>query len=291
MSDGKVVIIKRKKKAAHEAHGGSWKVAYADFVTAMMAFFLLLWLLAMVSPEKKMALSDYFQNFSLFKEQTAGGGKTILPEKTGVLPGQAPSMKSAVPSSPGATSTRKQVSPGELAERMKESIHRRLHYLKDQVLVDTVEGGVRVQITDLEGSLMFASGSDVPSEKAVRILELVSENIRDVDNKIAIEGHTDAAPFTSGKITNWELSTARASAARRILEKNGIDPNRIARVVGYADQELLIKENPLDPRNRRISIILINQAPQAVSLPENLPPAKPVGTERVTPSTLPIKQK
>lgn len=294
MSNGKTpIIIKRKKKGGHEAHGGSWKVAYADFVTAMMAFFLLLWLLSMVSQEKRIAISDYFQNYNLFKEQTAGGGKTILPEKTGVLPGQAPGTKATVTSSPIPSTERKRITAGEMAERMKESINRKLRYLKDQVLVDTVEGGVRIQITDLEGSPMFALGSDVPTEKAIRILELVAENIRDVDNKIAIEGHTDAAPFTSGKITNWELSTSRASAARRVLEKNGIDPTRIARVVGYADQELLIKENPLDARNRRISIILLNVNPAAEQtlFSAHVPPGQPVATEKVTPGPIPQPQK
>ncbi|MCX7982174.1 MAG: OmpA family protein [Syntrophales bacterium] len=290
MSNGKnITIIKRKKKRGHEAHGGSWKVAYADFVTAMMAFFLLLWLLSMVSPEKRMAISDYFQNYNLFKEQTAGGGKTILPEKTGVLPGQAPGTKGTVTPSPTPSEHKKRITAGEMAERMKESINRKLRYLKDQVLVDTVEGGVRIQITDLEGSPMFALGSDVPTEKAIRILELVAENIRDVENKIAIEGHTDAAPFTSGRITNWELSTSRASAARRVLEKNGIEPGRIARVVGYADQELLIKENPLDPRNRRISIILlnVNQSAEGALPAGNLPPGQPVASEKITPGPIP----
>jgi len=290
MSDGKIIIVKKKKKGSHEAHGGSWKVAYADFVTAMMAFFLLLWLLTMVSQEKRIAISDYFQNYNLFKEQTAGGGRTMLPGQTGVLPGQAPGAKSAATSSPIPSPPKKHITAGEMAERMKDSINRKLRYLKDQILVDTVEGGVRIQITDLEGSPMFALGSDVPTEKAMRILELVAENIRDVDNKIAIEGHTDAAPFVGGKITNWELSTSRASAARRILEKNGIDPGRIARVVGYADQELLVKDNPLDARNRRISIILLNQAPEQVSLPGNVPAGQPVGTEKITPGPLPVQK-
>jgi len=115
---------------------------------------------------------------------------------------------------------------------------------------------VRIQIVDAEGSPMFSSGSASPMPKAQEILQLVAENIIDIPNRIVIEGHTDAAPFRSGWITNWELSTDRASSARRILEANGIEPQRIARVVGYADQELYIKLDPIDPRNRRISIIL-----------------------------------
>jgi chemotaxis protein MotB len=104
---------------------------------------------------------------------------------------------------------------------------------------------------------MFRLGSDEPTEKAIQIIRLVSENIREKPNRIVIEGHTDAAPFKTAQKTNWELSTSRASAARRELENYGIDPGRIARVVGYADQELLVREDPKDPRNRRISIILL----------------------------------
>jgi len=282
MNGSNPIIIIRRKKGSHgeEAHGGSWKVAYADFVTAMMAFFLLLWLLAMVSPEKKTALSEYFQNYNVLKEQSSTGGKTILPSQTGIMAGKTIGAKQG--GQPiTITPPKKKITAHEMAEQVKESIQRKLRYLKDQVLVDVVEGGVRIQIIDLEGSMMFPSGSDVPTEKAVRILELVAENIRDTDNKIAIEGHTDAKPFMGGKTTNWELSTSRASAARRTLERNGIDPDRIARVVGYADQEPLIKDDPYDPRNRRISIILLNQTAANVDTPGNVPPTERVKAEKV----------
>jgi chemotaxis protein MotB len=112
---------------------------------------------------------------------------------------------------------------------------------------------------DAEGGMMFSLGSAEPTERAREIIKLVSENIRGSANRIAIEGHTDAAPFKNAQTTNWELSTARASAARRELEKNGIDSSKMARVVGYADQELLIPDNPTDARNRRISIILLHE--------------------------------
>ena len=114
---------------------------------------------------------------------------------------------------------------------------------------------------DNEGSLMFPLGSSQPTDKAIKILSIVAENTREIPNKIAVEGHTDSLPFKGDQTTNWELSTSRASAARRELEKYGIDPGRIARVVGYADQDLYIKDNPKDPRNRRISIIIL-PAPQ-----------------------------
>lgn len=303
MNASKPIIIKRSRKKGHaEAHGGSWKVAYADLVTALMAFFLLLWLLAMVSPEKRLALSDYFQNHSVFKDQTAAGGKTMLPGSSGVMDAVQIKTKTSTslysPMKGGEikegkgenVGSGKSITAEQMAGRLKESIHRKLRDLKEQIVVDIVEGGVRIQIIDIAGSMMFPSGSAVPTPKAVQILDLVAENIHDVDNRIAVEGHTDAAPFIGGRTTNWELSTSRASAARRELEKQGIDSGRIARVVGYADQDLFVKEDPRDPRNRRISIILLQKGGQPEMIPvapQGVPQPQSVGAAGVTPGQTP----
>ncbi|MEN6317557.1 MAG: flagellar motor protein MotB [Syntrophaceae bacterium] len=242
-----IIVIKKKKKHA-EHHGGSWKVAYADFVTAMMAFFLLLWLLAMVSPEKRIALSQYFKEFSVFKEQgekVTQGGLGIFDQKgVGSVHGIAPGRMS-------------ELSPEKLKAKIRAAVDTKLQAMKDQVLVDVREGNVRIQIVDNEGSQMFLLGSAKPTERALEILSLVSETIKETPNKIIVEGHTDAVPYKGGETTNWELSTARASSARRVLENDGITPDRIAKVIGYADNDLLIKLYPNDPRNRRISIILL----------------------------------
>ena len=289
MNSSKPIIIKRPKKKGHaEAHGGSWKVAYADLVTAMMAFFLLLWLLAMVSPEKRAALSEYFQHHSVFRDQSAAGGQGIMTGSPNVMDSVMLRSKGQTLTTPSQGSEKKdskKVTSQEMAERLQDSVNRKLRYLKEQILVDIVEGGVRIQIIDMAGSQMFPSGSDVPTEKAIQILDLVADNIRDVSNRIAVEGHTDAAPFIGGKTTNWELSTSRASAARRVLEKKGIEADRIARVVGYADQELFVKEDPRDPRNRRISIILLQQSGQQNPLPQapqDVPQPQPVGGAGIT---------
>ncbi|HUH65766.1 MAG TPA: flagellar motor protein MotB [Syntrophales bacterium] len=240
-----IVVKKIKKHAGH--HGGQWKVAYADFITALMAFFLLLWLLAMVSPEKRIALSQYFKEFSVFKEQgekVTKGGVGILDFKGGgKTAGNAGKMEI--------------MSPEKLKTKIKAAVDANLKTLKDQVLVDVHEGAVRIQIVDNEGSQMFLLGSAKPTDKALEVLSLVSETIRETPNKIVVEGHTDALPYKGGEMTNWELSTARASAARRVLEDDGVTADRIAKVVGYADNDLLIKLYPNDPRNRRISIILL----------------------------------
>ncbi len=252
MDDKATIIIKRGKNKKHEGHhGGSWKVAYADFVTAMMAFFLLMWLITMVSPEKKLAVSEYFKEQNVFKEASSSSSKSIMSANPGAISGAKPAGKA------GAT---------DLVAKMKNAVEQKLQSFRNQVVIDIVEGGVRIQLIDMEGSMMFPVGSNDLSARGKEILKLVAENIKDLPNRIAVEGHTDAAPFTAkgAHVTNWELSTSRASAARRELENNGIAPTSIARVVGYADQELYIKENPNDPRNRRISIIVLQPRQQVM---------------------------
>jgi chemotaxis protein MotB len=248
-------IIVKRKKGGHEGHyGGAWKVAYADFVTALMAFFLVMWLVVSVAPEKKAAIARYMREFSIF----AQSGTSFMEKTSQVLnqPGQGfrPTPQDTVRGSGSGGLTQE-----EMVKRMKKSIEKKLAFAKNQIMVDIVEGGVRIQITDTAGGMMFPSGSAQLTDKAKEVLSIVAENIKDVPNRFAIEGHTDAAPFKGNETTNWELSTDRASAARRALEEKGINSSRIARVVGYADQELLVPENPEDPRNRRISVIIINE--------------------------------
>jgi chemotaxis protein MotB len=248
----KVIIKKVKKNHGGGHHGGSWKVAYADFVTAMMAFFLLLWLLSMVSEDKRIATAEYFKNFSIFKES----GKNFQPGSAFVITDY---IKKA------------EMKPEHVVAALKKALKNKAS--SDQILIDVIEGGVRIQIVDKEGSPMFQLGSAEPTAKAREILSLVYEEIKDLDGKIAIEGHTDAAPFRGDQITNWELSTMRASTTRRLLESSGLDPTRVARVVGYADTELLIKDQPKDPQNRRISIIMMQPkeaSPAAEALKKNV---------------------
>ncbi|MCL5807258.1 MAG: OmpA family protein [Deltaproteobacteria bacterium] len=253
MEDRSKIIIRKVNKKTHGGHhGGSWKVAYADFVTAMMAFFLLLWLLSMTSPESKAALSQYFNTFSIFKDQPQQSGTSILDKSNGIL-----NVGRSVQTESARVKAEKKVTTEELAKIMRSAIDDKLQALKNQVLIETTKEGLKIQIVDNEGSEIFRSGSAEPTEKARQIIRLVSENLREKPNRITIEGHTDSAPFKGAQKTNWELSTSRASAARRELENNGVDPNRIAKVVGYADQDPLIKENTKDLRNRRISIILL----------------------------------
>jgi chemotaxis protein MotB len=265
------IIIKRvKKNKGGGAHGGSWKVAYADFVTAMMAFFLLLWLLSMVSEDKKASLSEYFQKYSIFPES---GPSAVTTKKSKLTDpkflneskedfSKASSMAVLGKKSGEISHKKKQeieAKDEELVKKIRASVDEKMAGVRDQILVDVIEGGVRIQIIDTEGSIMFHLGSAQPTAKAKEILKFVSASLKGMPGRIVVEGHTDSAPFRGGQITNWELSTSRASAARKELEENGIAPSRIARVVGYADTELLIPLDARDPRNRRISIIILQE--------------------------------
>ncbi len=249
MSNRKPVIIKKVKKVSGAAHhGGAWKVAYADFVTAMMAFFLLLWLLSMVSDEKRARVSEYYKNFSLYTESGSSflsgaeddlfnrageGQEKVLLEKDGV-----------------------DESVDDIQENLSRAIADKLGDLEDQVLIEKVRDGIRIHLTDNEGSTMFQRGSNKMTIKAKEVLRVIGENIKTLKNRVSIEGHTDALPFAGRNYSNWELSTERASSARRELEENGLDPKRLISVAGFADTDPLIADDPNDARNRRISIIL-----------------------------------
>jgi chemotaxis protein MotB len=256
------IIIKKVKVRSHEgSHGGSWKVAYADFVTAMMAFFLLMWLLAMVSPERRAALSEYFTHFSIFE-------KAGMPMQSGERDSVPPSGIAEVAISEPAASA-PPVNPTLLPQmqaeeqfksRLREDIEALLGDLKDQVLVDSFENGVRVQVIDKEGSLMFPLGSAALTGNAVKALSVIAERLKTVDHKIAIEGHTDALTYPTSQYTNWELSTARASAARQELERFGVKQERLLRIAGFAAVEPLIRDDANDPRNRRISILVYDKS-------------------------------
>jgi len=264
------VIIKKVKKVSHEGHhGGSWKVAYADFVTAMMAFFLLLWLITMVAPEKRARVAAYFKYFSLFEKSGTSiidGGIDMLKEFGDETP------RIEIPKH--LVETVSKITKADLAEKLRELIEEKLSDVRDQVMVSVKEEGVQIQIVDKEGRPIFPLGSAEPSQEAKNILKVISEAIKDLENKITIDGHTDALSYATQKYTNWELSTDRASAARRELEKNGLNPDSIARVAGYAATRPLIEENPNDPRNRRISITVLfpEETPHALKDAISLPP-------------------
>jgi chemotaxis protein MotB len=256
------IIIKKNKKKGEAAHGGSWKVAYADFVTAMMAFFLLMWLLNMTSAQKKMALSQYFQNHSIFEK---GGGSAT--GKTRDIPGPGVFDVTNIPS---------QVSPktmmaSDAANKLKEKVKDKTKEYKDRVTVINDNGKLRIELTDSSGDSFFKPGSAEISESGKALLKDISTLLIGVDGQIVIEGHTDASKFNENGQTNWELSTSRASSARVELEKDGIKSDQIQMVAGYANTKPLDKSNPMSPRNRRISIVVDYTAKNPnLNLPEHI---------------------
>jgi chemotaxis protein MotB len=258
--EGQPVIIKKARKKGHGGgHGGAWKVAYADFVTAMMAFFLLMWLLAMVSPEKRAGVSYYFKHFNVFDKSGLSFIDNKVNPKVNLMDDQAigkPELTLKIEDE----EERAQKSAEALSERLKKEIEVKLSDFKDQIIIDTYEGAVRIEILDKETGTMFPLGSSEISTNGKRILKIISPSIITSNRKIAIEGHTDALVFAaSHKYSNWELSTERASAARREMERNGLPPEMLIRVTGYAATEPLVKSNLYDPRNRRISILMFYQ--------------------------------
>ncbi|MDJ0610112.1 MAG: flagellar motor protein MotB [Kiloniellales bacterium] len=284
-----IIIVKKVKKAAHSHHGGAWKVAYADFVTAMMAFFLLLWLLNATTDEQKKGIADYFSPASLSRRTSGAGGVmggTVIAEE-GALTDQTAALNIAknVPSSEQASTDfgpndgrsiedlsreeldelmarREQEQFDEAARTLRQAIEAvpDLKELAQNIIIDHTPEGMRIQIVDQHGKSMFPLGQANMFDHTRKLMDLVADAISRLPQKIAIKGHTDAAPFVSNTgYSNWELSTDRANASRRALIEAGIDPSRIDSVAGRAAQELLTPENPYDPRNRRISIILLRE--------------------------------
>jgi len=262
-----------KKKGGHAAaHGGAWKVAYADLVTAMMAFFLLMWLLNSADKNTKAGIAGMFQDANFFntergKEILANHGKGILPGGRGMAPG---------PDGDGGADTSAETSPAEDEERKAmeataEAIDQAfqkdelLQAFQDQISMDFTDEGLRIQIQDKAAQVLFDSGSATLKSYTLSILKEIAKELGKLPNRVVIGGHTDAAKYPSQAYTNWELSSERANAARRVMESavNGLRPGQVRRVTGYAETIPLEGKEPKDPQNRRISIIVVSAASEA----------------------------
>jgi len=288
------IIIKKVKKGGHAAHhGGAWKVAYADFVTAMMAFFLLLWLLNATTEEQKQGISNYFAPEAVSYSQSGAGGMLggRTPTKKGankspssptgiVVPlprekkefdkdgdGKSPSSKKGEGKSPDAAKGNGPAKEEEkqlkkAAAELRQAIEKtpELKGLTKNLLIETTPKGLRIQLVDRNNIAMFPLGSANMQAHTRKLLKKIGELAAKMDNKIAIEGHTDATPYKDAAgYTNWELSADRANSTRRMLQSFGVAGTRVVEVIGKAARDPLIKENPRDPRNRRISITLLRK--------------------------------
>lgn len=264
--DEQPIIIKRKKVVAGGHHGGSWKVAFADFATAMMAFFLVLWLTATASPEQIKAVEGYFRDPIGFTEGGSPnpvdleGSASVINEASPDIESSQVQIEDEVVDELSETLEQRRME--ELFQELKERIEQNqtLQEFKDQLLIDITDEGLRIQIVDRSGRPMFDSGRAELKYYSQDILFELAKTLGSVGNKLSITGHTDATPFKGRPgYTNWELSADRANTARRALVAGGVESAQIGRVVGLSDSVLFDTADPMAPVNRRISIIVLNK--------------------------------
>ncbi len=279
------VIVRRVRKAGHAAHhGGSWKVAYADFVTAMMAFFLVLWLMASTSKPERAAISEYFRNPSPLVGSSAtpapgmagpGGASTSMIKlggATDISRGNSSdpfqNQQKSVPQ-PVDEQQRDKQQLEALMKELQEAISRSqaLEPFKDQLLLDLTPEGLRIQIVDKQNRPMFDLGSATLKPYTQQILHELAEYLNHVPNRISLTGHTDITAYSAARgYGNWELSADRANAARRALIDGGLEDSKITRGVGLPSSALFDKADPQNPINRRISIVVMTQAAEQAAL-------------------------
>lgn len=251
-ANGQPVIVIKKKSGHGGRHGGAWKVAYADFVTALMSLFIVLWLMS-TSETVRQAVAGYFND----------------PKGTATLLGTT--MKHTTAAVPAPIDKNK-LQLKKLKERLEKEIHARknLGKLSNQIEITITPEGLRIELLEARKGTFYKLGSAQLSQNGQELLALLASELKTLPNKLLIEGHTDATKYApTADYSNWELSADRANAARRLLQQDGVGPNQVTQVRAYADQLPLIKNNPFDPRNRRITILVKNNGskPPPVSYP------------------------
>lgn len=253
--DQPVIIIKKSGHGHGGHHGGAWKVAYADFVTAMMAFFLVMWLVSQ-KEEVKAAVGGYFRDPGAF--ETHAGDGILEGGRSGVDPGGTPQVSSPEQMQEEQDSMRLTVA----AEHIKAALEERPEFesLRDQIEMRMSAEGLQIELVDKTGSSFFDSGSALLRGESVRILSLIAGELGQLENDVFIEGHTDSRPFAANEqYGNWELSVDRANAARRVMMREGIRPSQLKGVRGLADTQLHNAADPTDPKNRRVTILVRSQ--------------------------------
>jgi len=317
------IIVKRIKKVAGGHHGGAWKIAYADFVTAMMAFFLLMWLLGSVDGGTLNGISEYFKTPMKVALQGGsksgdskvviqGGGLDLTSKDGQTARSEAPpgeneaqneekKFESLTESQKKAAIKLQQAQENAKMKAMREKLINqienspRLKQYKSQFKIDVTDEGLRVLITDEANRPMFANASSEMQAYAQEIMKAIAPTFNELPNTISISGHTDSMPYANnnGTYTNWELSADRANAARRVLLAGGLKPDHLLRVTGLADAVLLDPKNPMNPINRRISIILLNKAAEMAVRNEGKLKTTEMGSpsrESDPPASLPIQE-
>ena len=244
-------IIRKLRQRRPSSPHGSWKVAYSDFVTSLLALFIVLWA-AEQNPQVRASIAHYFRNPSVVP---GASDARVLPASTGVLPLQAVS---------GVGSESDDQALAEAAMRIRTALEDdpALRPLRDQVRIEMTPEGLRIQLAERDDSLLFEIGSAAVKPALTRLLGAIAQIVGAMPNHVAVEGHTDSRQYTrEGRgYSNWELSADRANSARRVLEGSGFRERQVARVVGFADHELFLREDPLNAQNRRVSVIVRHAA-------------------------------
>ena len=290
VGEAPILIKKIKKSAGHGHHGGAWKVAYADFVTAMMAFFLLMWLINTTDPEQKRGIAEYFAPASVSQTTSGSGGilggtslgddgskssgaQTVLEQMAPEAPADAPpeagqsqNLAAASDAALEAEVARREAAEfASAAESLRQAMQKlpELAELSKQLIIDQTPEGLRIQLVDQEGRSMFEQNSTRPNARAQLLLRTISRVINQLPNRISITGHTSAAPGSNRATlpTDWALSSARANASRLILQSAGVDADRVYQVSGKAGSDPLYPDDPTLAGNRRIAIVLLREAP------------------------------
>ncbi|HUI31287.1 MAG TPA: flagellar motor protein MotB [Candidatus Acidoferrales bacterium] len=248
--DALPVNIIKKKNVHHGQHGGAWKVAYADFVTAMMSLFIVLWIIGQ-SKQVKQFVAEYFKDPGAFNEKTRSGALS-----GGLVPAENSSeSKIGIPLDDQSAEIQSLIRE---SRRLQEIIDSTIAFKKfaDQIKITVSKEGLRIELIENSEGLFFDVGSATLKSTTVVLLERIAKELSNMPNKIIIEGYTDARPYVRTDYTNWELSTDRANAARKILDSGGLKKDQILEVRGYADRRLRDPENPFDFSNRRVSILV-----------------------------------
>lgn len=268
------IVIKRIKKVAGGHHGGAWKIAYADFVTAMMAFFLLMWLLGSSTKAKLEGISEYFKtplkvalsggsSVANTDSMLVGGGEDFTRQEGQVLKGVVKEEKVDEKTKKILRERAERIRLEGLKKKIEQAIEANpsLKKFENQLLLDITTDGLRIQIVDEQNRPMFALGKAELQPYTKTILREIGKMLNDVPNKISLSGHTDAKPFPSGDkgFSNWELSADRANTSRRELVAGGMDTDKVLKVVGLSSAVLFDKNDALNPINRRISIVVMNE--------------------------------
>jgi chemotaxis protein MotB len=279
------VIYRKKKGHGHAHHGGAWKIAYADFVTAMMAFFMLLWIIGATNEDQRKGIADYFTPTIIQMKNSGGsngimGGRSLAsedgaapnPQLSGPKPVSVAGGGGGGPMEAEIASKDSKENPGNRRDadetrfrKVMNIIEKRLagdptlKGLKGQVRLVRVQDGLQIDIVERADFTMFNTGTSVFTPEALRLVRTVASAIAEAPNRLIVRGHTDSVPYSSGGANNWSLSTLRADATRRLLSDAGIPENRFRRIEGVADTDPYNPDDGRDPSNRRISVTLLNK--------------------------------